>query len=93
MLENSSRFLDYRQTALDKNKVKPQEILKTLNYVNEAIQSTMEFSEKEIPFPDILIKQESSGIWIDLCHKPTDIQRYPPYSTSHTKHDLKIFHL
>lgn len=41
MSEDFSRFLDACQTALDKDKVKPQKLSKTLNYVNEAIQFTM----------------------------------------------------
>ena len=90
ILENWSRFLDDCQTTLDKNKVKPEELLETLNSVNEAIQFTIEFSDKEIPFLDILIKQDYSGIWMDLYHKPTDTQRCLLYSTSHPKH---IFHL
>ena len=55
--ENWSRFLDDCQTPLDKNKVKPQGLLETLNSVNEVIQFTMEFSEREIPLLDILIKR------------------------------------
>ena len=49
----------------------------------------MEFSDKEIPFLDFLIKQDKSGIWMDLHHKPTDTQRCLPYSTNHPKHCLK----
>ena len=62
ILENWSRFLNDCQTPLDKNKVKPQEVLQTLNSVNEAIQFTVEFNDKEIHFLDILIKKDSSGI-------------------------------
>ena len=50
ILENWSCFLDDCQTPLDKNKVKPEELLETLNSVNETIQFTMEFSDKEILF-------------------------------------------
>ena len=89
ILENWSRFLDDCQTPLDKDNVKPEELLETLNSVNEAIQFTMEFSDKEIPFLDILIKRDSNGIWMDLYHKPTDTQRCLPYSISHPKHCLK----
>ena len=89
ILENWSCFLDDCQTPLDKDKVKPEELLETLNSVNKAIQFTMEFSGKEIPFLDILIKRGNSGIWMDLYHKPTDTQRCLPYSTSHPKHCLK----
>ena len=49
----------------------------------------MEFSDKEIPFLYILIKQGDSGIWMDLYHKPTDAQRCLPYSTSRRKRCLK----
>ena len=93
ILENWSRFLDDCQTPLDKNKVKPEELLETLNSVNEAIQFIMEFSDQEIPFLDILIKRGSSGICMDMYHKLTDTQRCLPYSTSHPKHCLKISHL
>ena len=91
ILENWSRFLDDCQTPLDKNKVKPDELLETLNSVNKAIQFTMEFSDKEIPFLDILIKRDNSGIWMDMYHKPTDTQRCLPYSTIHPKHCLKKY--
>ena len=50
--------------------IKLEELLETLYSVNEAIQFTMEISDKEIPFLDILIKQDNSGIWMDLYHKP-----------------------
>ena len=89
ILENWSRFLDDCQTPLDKNMVKTEELFETLNSTNKTIQFTMEFGDKEIPFLDILIKQDSSGIWMDLYQKPTDTQRCLPYSTSHPKHCLK----
>ena len=67
-----SSFLGGCQTPLDKSKVKPEELLEALNSVKEAIQFTMEFNNKEIPFLDILIKGDNSGIWMDLYHKLTD---------------------
>lgn len=68
ILENWNQFLDDCQTTLDKNTVKPEELLETLNSVNEAIQLT------KIPFLDILMKRDNSGIWKDLYHRPTDTQ-------------------
>ena len=59
ILENWGRFLDDRQTPLDKNTIKPEQLLGTFYSVNEAIEFTMEFSDKEIPFLDILIKQDN----------------------------------
>ena len=75
ILENWSSFVNDCQKPLDKNKVKPDELLETLNSVNEANQFTMEFRDKEIPFLDILIKPDISEIRIDLYHKLTDKQR------------------
>ena len=69
--------------------LKPEELLEILNSINEAIQFTVEFSDTEIPFLYILIKRDSSGIWMDLHHKPTDTHQCLPYSTNHPKHCLK----
>ena len=62
ILENWSCFLNDCQTPLDKNTIKPEELLETLNSVNKAIQFTIDFSDKKIPFLDIFIKQDNSGI-------------------------------
>ena len=80
ILENYSRFLDDSQTPLE-----------ALDSVIEDIQFTMEFGDKKIPFLDILIRLDSSEIWMDLHHKPTATQRCLPYSTSHPKHCLKKY--
>ena len=49
-LKNWRRVLDDCPTSLDKNMVKPEELLETLNSVNEAIQLTMKFSDKKLLF-------------------------------------------
>ena len=46
----------------------------------------MEYNEREIPFLDILIKRDNTGIWTDLYHKPTDTQRYVPFPSNHPNH-------
>ena len=73
-------FSDDRERPLYRNKVKPEELLETLNFVNKAVQFTMKFSDKEILFLDIWIKRDSSGVWMDLYQKPTNAQRCLPYS-------------
>ena len=88
ILENWNRFLDDCQTPLDKNK-EPEKLLETLNSVNKAIQFSIEFSDKEIPFLDNLIKRDKSGIRMNLNHKPTDTKRCLSYSKIHPKHCLK----
>ena len=46
----------------------------------------MEYSKNQIPFLDILIKRNENGIWVDLYHKPTDIQRCVPSTSIHANH-------
>ena len=79
-LRKLESFLDDRERPSYRNKVKPEELLETLNFVNKAVQFTMKFSDKEILFLDIWIKRDSSGVWMDLYQKPTNAQRYLPYS-------------
>ena len=45
----------------------------------------MEYRYQEIQFLDILIKSDSSGIWMDLYYKPTNTQRCLPYSPKSSK--------
>ena len=83
--ENWSRFLDDCEILLDKSIVKPEELLEVLNSINFHIKFTMDYSDTEIPFLDILIKRDSN-IWMDLYHKPTDTQRYVPFNSNHPPH-------
>ena len=73
--ENWGRFLDDCEMPLDIRMVSPEEFLNVRNSINENIQYTMEKSKDEIPFLDILVKRDETGIWMDLYHKPTDIRR------------------
>ena len=93
ILENWSHILDKCQRSLDKNQLKSQELLEILNSVIEVIQFTMEFSDKKILLLDILVERDSTGIFMNLYHKPSDTQQCLLYSTSHPKHCLKKFHL
>ena len=83
--KNWSRFLDDCETPLDKTKVKPEELLETLNS-HQSIQFTNEYSNVAIPFLDILIKRDKTKVWMDLYHKPTDTQRCLPFPSSHPNH-------
>ena len=87
--ENWSRFLHDCEIPLDQRKVTPEEFLEMLNSINISIQYTMEKSETEIPFLDILIKQDDTGIWMEVYRKPTDTRRYVPFSTNHPHHSRK----
>ena len=55
----------------------------TLQNLHPKIKSTMEYSFKELPFLDILIKNENGEIITDIYHKPTDTQRYLHFNSNH----------
>ena len=44
--------------------MKPNELLDVLNNSNPAIQFTMETSDTQLPFPDIMINKEKRYLWI-----------------------------
>ena len=54
ILENWCRFLDDCETPLHKTKIDPNRLLEILNSINPSIKFTMETSDKELPFLDIL---------------------------------------
>ena len=83
--ENWYRFIDDCEIPLNKREIDPVEFLNILNSVNDKIQFTMETSETHISFLDIMIKRDDK-IWMDLYQKPTDTQRYVPFSSNHPSH-------
>ena len=50
----------------------------------------MEYSFKEQPFLDILIKNENGDIITDIYHKPTDTQQYLHFKSHRPKNCLKF---
>ena len=64
LTENSSRFLDDCTNPLDRKKAQTQELLATISTISEVIQFTMEYSDKEIQYLDIIIKRDSSELWM-----------------------------
>ena len=71
--------MDDYYTVLRSSQISPEELLLTLNSVNSSIQFTIEYIKNEIPFPNILIKRNENGIWVNLYHKLTNTQRYQPF--------------
>ena len=84
--ENWHHFLGDCYTVLKSSPISPEELLLTLNSINLSIQFTMEYSRDQIQFLDILIKRNENDIWMDVYHKPTDTQRYLPFTSSHPNH-------
>ena len=80
------RFLVDCYTVLRSSPISLEELLLTLNSINPSIRFTMEYSKDQIQFLDIFIKRNESGIWMDLCHKPTDTQRCFLFASSNPNH-------
>ena len=55
-------IVDDCETPLDKTKSDPNRLLQILNSSNHSIKFTMETSDKELPFLNILIKRNDDKI-------------------------------
>ena len=69
--------------------IKPNELLEVLSNVNPAIQFTMEISDTQLPFLDVMINKEGKKVFLDIYSKPTDSKRYVSFKSNHPKHCLK----
>ena len=90
--QNWKRFLDDCFIFLKLSLIKPNELLEVLNNINPAIQFTMETSDTQLPFLDVLINKEGKKIFMDIYSKPTDSKRYVSFKSNHPRYCLKISH-
>ena len=60
-----------------------------LQNLHPKIKFSMEYSLKELPFLDVLIKNEKGEKTTDIYHKPTDTQQYLHFNSHHSKNCLK----
>ena len=75
---NWQRFLDDCFIFLRLSLIKPNELLEVLNSINPAIQFTMETSDTQLPFLDIMINKEGKKVFMDIYSKPTDSKKHVP---------------
>ena len=61
-VENWERFLDGCEIYLKTDLIKPNDLLKILNSVNNDIQFSMELNDSKLPFLDILITKSGKKI-------------------------------
>ena len=64
-------------------------MLDVLSNINPAIQFTMETSDTQLPFLDIMINKEGKKVFMDIYSKPTDSKRYISLKSNHPSHCLK----
>ena len=83
------RFLDDRFIFLRLSLIKANELLDVLNNINPALQFTMEKSDTQLPFLDVMINKEGKKVFMDIYSKPTDSKKYVSFKSNHSKHWLK----
>ena len=64
--QNWKRFLDDCYIFLRLSLIKPSKLLDVVNSINPAIQFTMETSDTQLPFLDIMINKEGKKVFIDI---------------------------
>ena len=63
-----------------------EEFKEQLNSLHPEICFTMDVSENELPFLDVLVKLENNQVSTDLFSKPTDAHNYLDFYSNHSKH-------
>ena len=85
--ESLKLFLDDGFMLLDQNIIRSEILLQYLNEMDPCIKFTMEQSEKEIPFLDVLIKVDHNNqISTDIYRKDTDTGNYFRFDSCAPKH-------
>ena len=57
-----------------------------LNNLDPDIRFTIECSDKQLPFLDILVMKEGIKLETDIYYKPTDSKQYLLFDSCHPKH-------
>ena len=60
-----------------------------LQNLHPKIKFTIKHNSKEQQFLDIIIKNQNGQIIIDIYHKPSDIEEYSNFKSSHLKNCIK----
>ena len=83
--EHWKRFLD-DCFIINNGLLCSRELHSELNNLHPSIQFTINESETEMPFLDILVKKNGDVINTDLYSKPTDTHNYLDFKSCHPKH-------
>ena len=63
------RFLNHCFIFLRLSSIKSNELLHVLNIINPAIQFTMESSDTQFPFLDVMINKDRKKVFMDIYSK------------------------
>ena len=73
--QNWKRFLDDCFIFLRLSLIKPNELLDVLNNINPAIQFTMETSDSQLPFLDVMISKERKKSFYGYLFKTNGLKK------------------
>ena len=85
-VKNWKRFLGDCFILWTKSKQELLDFEKTVNSLHPDIRFTIECSDKQLPFLDVLVKKEGSKPETDIYYKPTDSKQYLLFNSCHPKH-------
>ncbi|MEW8544348.1 MAG: hypothetical protein AB2693_12510 [Candidatus Thiodiazotropha sp.] len=80
------RFLDDCFILWTKSEEELKNLHYILNHLHQDIKFTVECSKTELPFLDVLVKNEDGKIHTDIFYKPTDSKMYLLFQSCHPKH-------
>lgn len=81
-----NRFLDDCFVPWTRSVTDLHRLHQILNSLHPDIKFTIEYSQIELPFLDVLVKKTGSKIDTDIYYKPTDSQQYLIFNSCHPKH-------
>ena len=85
--EDWNRFSDDCYTNLSCSQIIPEKLLLTLNPINLSIQNIVwNIVRTKYHFQIFQEKRNGYDIWMNLYHKPTDTQKFLPFTSSHPNH-------
>jgi hypothetical protein len=83
---NWLRYLDDCFILWKPNYGNIKDLIQALDNLHPKIKFTMETSEEQISFLDIVVYKEDTMIKTDIFHKPTDTFQYLHFSSCHPRH-------
>ena len=86
IINNWKRYLDDCVIFWSRSKDDLKKFHELLNTLHPSIKFTMETSDTELPFLDILIKKSGTRIITDIYYKKTDTHQYLNFHSCHPSH-------
>ena len=86
IMEYLKRFLDDLFLIWKGTDEELQKLYRLMNTMDEDLKFTMEVSDEQIPFLDVLVIKHDNKIETDIYSKPTDTKQYLTFHSCHPRH-------